>query len=120
MVDDPDADTRYNAAVALAQQGNAKAVETLAEMLDFTEPSSVQEEKEPSDRLAKRTLIMGNAMEAAQELAKKNPDADLSEITAALEKLIHADPAELQKSMVNPYRVIAAAKSTLAEVQRRK
>ena len=35
MVDDPDADTRYNAAVGLAHHGNAKAVETLAEMLDL-------------------------------------------------------------------------------------
>ena len=34
MVDDPHADTRYNAAIALAQHGNVAAIPTLAEMLD--------------------------------------------------------------------------------------
>lgn len=119
MVDDPHADTRYNAAVALAHHGNSKAVETLAEMLDYTEMSSVREETELGDQLAKRTLIMSNAMEAAQELARTNPDADLSEITAALEKLANADEATLQKSMINPRRARVAAQHTLEEIQKR-
>jgi HEAT repeat protein len=117
MVDDPHADTRYNAAVALAHHGNAKAVETLAEMLDYTEPSSVREEAELRAQLAKRALIMGNAMDAARELAARNPAADLSAITAALETLVNADSAELQSSMINPRRVSAAAKQTLEDLQ---
>jgi HEAT repeats len=120
LVDDPDADTRYNAAVALAHQGNAKSVETLAEMLDFTEPSSVVKEPEPGDQLAKRTLIISNAMDAARELAAKNPDANLSEITAALEKLMNADASQLQKTMINPRRVTSAAASTLKDLQSHK
>ena len=35
MVGDPHADTRYNAAVGLAVHGNAKAIDTLAEMLEL-------------------------------------------------------------------------------------
>ena len=120
LVDDPNGDTRYNAAVALAHQGNAKSVETLAEMLDITEPSGVEGEGESSDQLARRTLIMSNAMDAARELAKKNPDADLSEITASLERLNSADPSQLQKSMINPRRVTAAAQSTLKDLQSHK
>jgi HEAT repeat protein len=119
MVDDPHADTRYNAAVALAHHGHEKAAETLAEMLDYTETSSVREEAELRDQLAKRTLILSNAMEAARELARQNPDADLSEVTASLERIINADAAELQKSMINPRRVTAAAKHTLEDLQQR-
>lgn len=119
LADDPHADTRYNAAVALAQHGDPKAVETLAEMLDYTEMSSVREEEERSDQLMKRALIMSNAMDAARELAKQNPDADLTEITTALEKLATADEAILQESMINPRRVSTAAEHTLKDLQQR-
>jgi len=119
LVDDPHADTRYNAAVALAHHGNAKAVDTLAEMLDYTEMSSVREEEERSDQMMKHTLIMSNAMDAARELARKNPDADLTEITTALEKLAAADEATLQETMINPRRVSTAAEHTLKDLQQR-
>lgn len=112
LVDDPHADTRYNAAVALAHQGRAEGVETLAEMLDFTETASIREESDPQAQIAKRSLIISNALLAAEELARQNPDADLSPITESLDKLINADTAELQEAMINPRRVVAAAKHT--------
>ena len=44
MVDDPDAGTRYNAAVALAHRGNVKSIDTLTEMLDMNELAGVRDE----------------------------------------------------------------------------
>jgi HEAT repeat protein len=117
LVDDPDADTRYNAAVALAHHGNAKAVETLAEMLDYTETSGVRDEPDPRDRISKRTLIISNAMDAVRELARQNPQADLSEVTAALDRLTHANVADLQQSLANPGRAIAAATQLREELR---
>ena len=119
LVDDPHADTRYNAAVALAHHGRATAAETLAEMLDYTEPLGVKPEDDPRDQIAKRTLIMSNAMEAARELARLNPGADLSAVHVALEALAQADEAELQKTMMNPRRASAAAEHTLKELRPR-
>lgn len=119
LVDDPHADTRYNAAVALAHHGRAKAVETLAEMLDPAETRSVQEEPDVRDQLAKRALIMSNAMRATEELAAKNPDADLSEVIRALNELIDANQAELQQVAIDPRRVQVAAKRTLEAIEKR-
>ena len=51
MVDDPDAGTRYNAAVALAHRGDAKSIDTLTEMLDMNEQAGVrQRERKTADR----------------------------------------------------------------------
>ena len=73
MTDDPDADTRCNAAVALAHHGNTKAIETLAEMLDLEVPASVNEEKNEADQQTKRTVLIGSAINATHALADKIP-----------------------------------------------
>jgi hypothetical protein len=117
LVDDPHADTRFNAAVALAHHGRESAAETLAEMLDYTEPLGVKAGDDPRDQIAKRTLVLSNAMEAAQELSRQNPNADLSAVNSALEALAAADEAELQKTMMNPRRARTAAEHTLRELQ---
>ena len=118
MVDDPDPDTRYNAAVALAHHGNAKAAETLAEMLDPQELASVREETDDQERAFKRAVIVSNALQAAQELARQNQDADLSLVVDALERLARAD-ADILASAQLPSRVAFDARRTLEILQRR-
>ncbi len=103
LVDDPYADTRYNAAVALAHLGNAKGVKTLAEMLEPAPLASVEEEPELqlSARLAKRATIVHNALEATLTLAQKNPQADLAPIIDSLRQLASADEQTLAEAMIS-------------------
>jgi hypothetical protein len=56
MVGDPHADTRYNAAMGLALHGNAKAIETLSEMLELDDLASVQEETNEQNQAFKRAV----------------------------------------------------------------
>jgi HEAT repeat protein len=98
MVDDPDADTRYNAAVALAHHGNANAVETLAEMLDLEQHAAAVREKDDKDAALVRGVIVYTAIEAALELAKQNPHADLTPVVEALNLIVEADAGQLAKA----------------------
>ena len=119
LTDDPDSDTRYNAALALAHRGNAKAVETLAEMLDLTELASVRDKTNADDNQSnandsafKRAVIVASAMDAAHALARQNPQADLTSVIQAIERLIAADENALKKAHI-PQRVISDAERTL-------
>jgi HEAT repeats len=111
MVDDPDADTRYNAAVALAHHGNAKAVDTLAEMLDLDELAGVREEQGEANQQIKRTMLIGSAIQAAQALAQQNPKADVSPIVKALQRIAAADKDTLRKAHIEPPLVFVARRS---------
>jgi HEAT repeats len=117
-VNDLDEDTRYNAAVALAHRGNAKSVETLAEMLDLSEMASKKAEK-PSDEAAgdadpgiRREVIIASAIDAAHALARKNPQADLSKVIKALEQLSTTDKKTFEDAHVSPH-VASDAKRAL-------
>ena len=111
MVDDPYVDARYNAAVALAQHGNPKALETLAEMLDPDEFTSVEQEKNEAAQFSKRTMIISSALNAVDDLAKKNPGADFSSVVAVLERIVQADRASLDRARIRPQVVARAQKS---------
>jgi hypothetical protein len=123
MTGDPNADTRYNAAVGLAVHGNAKAISTLAEMLELTDLPSVQEEttddKKTTNvaRLNKRALIVNNAIYAAHELAQKNPSADFAPIVASLEQIVAANKEALQQARI-PAVVVPRASVLLSELKR--
>jgi HEAT repeat protein len=112
MVDDPHADTRYNAAVALAQHGNARAAETLADMLDPDEMASVRQEENEQAQFDKRGLIMTSALEAVEALAKQIPSADFSAVIEVLERVNRADAGELQRARIHP-GIVIRAKHTL-------
>jgi hypothetical protein len=112
LTDDPDADTRYNAAVGLAHHGNAKAVETLAEMLDMEELLAMKAEGEEQDAAFKRAVIVGNALQAVETLAAKNPSADFSAVIESLEQLAAADREVLKKVQL-PSRVSSDARRVL-------
>jgi hypothetical protein len=118
MVGDPHADTRYNAAIGLAVHGNVKAIDTLSEMLDLDDLPSVQEETNDQNRAFKRAVIVSNAIQATQELARQNPDADLSPIVQALERIASADEATLDKARI-PTRVVPNVRNTLEELRKR-
>jgi HEAT repeat protein len=117
MVDDPHADTRYNAAVALARRGNAKAVETLAEMLDLEELGMHTVENKRAEA-ARRAVIVGNALQAVEALAKQNPSADLSLVIESLNRLAAADSRELNDALV-PSRAASEAERVLKLLESR-
>jgi HEAT repeat protein len=118
MVDDPDADTRYNAAVALAHHGDDRATETLAEMLDLEELTAVRENSRDPDRALKRRTIVHTAMEAAKELARQNPHAKMDAVIAALRDLASAEPQRLAAAQLPP-RVASDARATLEAIDRK-
>jgi HEAT repeat protein len=118
MIGDPHADTRYNAAVALAHQGHAASVQMLSEMLEPVSLPSADEEPEGPGRVRKRATIVHNALEAAKALATKNPMADLSPIVHSLRALADSSDAALEEASI-PREAISAAKQTLEVLPQR-
>ncbi len=89
LVDDLYADARYNAALGLARQGNLCAVEAVAEMLTPDALAlTIAGEKQPALQTYKRNMILHNALDAADLLLQKNPQADLSELLDAVQKFV--------------------------------
>lgn len=86
MLFDAYPDARYNAAVALARQGDVRAMETLTEMLDPDNEESTRYEEDESQQW-KRQDVMLQAIRAANMLAENNPDADLEPLSQAVEQL---------------------------------
>ncbi len=109
---DPHADTRYNAAIALAQHGNPAAIETLAEMLDPSEMASVREEPNAPTQFYKRSLIVTNALETVEALRKQAPTADFAPVIEVLEQIVAAEPAELEQARLHP-SIVPRAQITL-------
>jgi HEAT repeat protein len=105
MLDDLDADVRYNAAVRMAQHGDEAAVPVLVEMLDQYETAGVESEKSAEMRPFKRALITINALRAAAQMAEKNPRANIEPLVAAVDKLDSADlEGELRLEVTNTSR----------------
>jgi len=88
LLDDPYPNARYNAATGLARHGKVVAIPVLVEMLDPDNPFSVEMEKSDEAKQWKRDLVVTNAIRAVRQLAEKNSAADLSQLKAALEKVI--------------------------------
>jgi hypothetical protein len=95
MVADGNPNVRYNAAARLAQRGDAAGLGVLLEMLDPEETAGIDIEEKPELRPYKRAMITVNALRAAGQLADKNPDADLGELQAAVEKLLPGAKGEI-------------------------
>lgn len=118
LVGDSHADTRYNAAVALAHQGNPRAIDALAEMLEPAPLASVEEESHAANQVRKRSTILHNSLEAVAALAAKNPNANLTPIVESLRALVAADDETLQKALI-PKGAIADAERVLNALQSR-
>lgn len=119
-VDDPDADTRYNAAIALAHRGDATGAGTLAEMLDVKELAK-QPEKPADARSAgfRNHLVIASAIDATHSLVRQNSQADLSGLNKALEDLANVDRKVLDEAGV-PRQIASDAKHALAMMKSKK
>jgi hypothetical protein len=109
MVDDADPDTRYNAAVGLAHHGNVAAMETLAEMLELDELARLPPATDERSQAFHRAVIVGNALQAVEILAEKNPNADFALVLDSLAQLATAEPDALRKLDLPP-RIISDAR----------
>jgi HEAT repeat protein len=89
MLSDPYPPTRFNAATGLARNGDPRAVPQLREMLD---PSSLSMPDGVPVNDATRLSVVSNALRASTQLASANPTADLSDLEAAIAKLIDIGP----------------------------
>jgi hypothetical protein len=87
MLDDAYASARYNAATGLARQGDARAVAVLIEMLDPENELAAKDEQYESAQEDRRIQVIKNGIEAAAQLAKKSPDAELSSLHKAVERV---------------------------------
>jgi hypothetical protein len=112
LVGDPYADTRYNAAVALAHHGNAVGVDVLAEMLEPLPLASAKEEPDRAAQVLKRSTILKGAMKAALELKQRNTSANLTPVVKSLRELAEADETTLEAALI-PREGVSAATSTL-------
>ena len=88
MLHDTYPNARYNAATGLARMGNAKCERVLREMLDPTNAVAIKDEVNPNDQACKRTTVLLNGIKATLHLAEANRGADLTTLTAELDKLI--------------------------------
>ena len=91
LLEDGHPDVRYNAALGLARHGDVRAVDVLMEMLDPSESAGIDVEKQQPARSFKRTMILINALRAADLLASSNSSADLGRLEVAVERLLQAE-----------------------------
>ena len=96
LVDDLFSDARYNAALALARQGNLRAAEALVEMLDpeaiglsiAKVNSPVLESYLPALQAFKRNTLLRNALDGMEMLMEINPQYDRQELLAAIRQFV--------------------------------
>ncbi len=82
---------RYNAATGLARNGDIRAEDGLLEMLDPNNEQVVADESNEYGVKFKRGLVLINAIRSVELLARANPGADVSELKAAIKRLLEAD-----------------------------
>jgi hypothetical protein len=117
LVDDLYPYARYNAALALARQGNMVVVPAVAEMLDLESLSvSVKTDEDETFQKFNRNTILKNGLQATENLHQKSPQADLSELRAAIEKLITDGPTWEKQGAV-PEKLLEQAQEVLAGLE---
>lgn len=112
LVDDPYADTRYNAAIALADLGDPSGLPALIEMLEASDPSLIAAEKDPNAKTMKRALLLKNSMESIRKLIDSGADVDLQPIREQLEVIVNASPEDLKEWHVHR-QMVSEAKGML-------
>lgn len=88
LLDDADADTRINAAIALARQGHARGVEVFKEVLQQAEARPEQGDE------IERFLALKNCIEAIQRVAPDFSAGDRQQLVSLLEPIAadHREP----------------------------
>jgi len=104
---------RYNAATGLARHGEAACVPVLKEMLDPDNRQSASDESNDRDKDRKRATVLMNGVRASLIYAEANPQADLTELKAALKSLsespltqLQSDRSKVQGSALEALRLI--------------
>ena len=104
---------RYNAATGLARHGDAACVPVLKEMLDSENRQSASDESNDRDKDRKRATVLMNGVRATLIYAEANPQADLTELKAALKSLsespltqLQSDRSKVQGSALEALRLI--------------
>jgi hypothetical protein len=86
-------------------------------MLDLDELANLRDDPQDPSRALKRRVIVHTAIKAAEELAGKNSEADLTLVVEALEQLARADREMLEAAQL-PRRVISEARAALQVIER--
>jgi hypothetical protein len=110
MLDDPNPNVRYNAATGLARHGRTEATPVLLEMLDPHNSEAVAGEVSAAGRAWKHTVVLANAVRAAQQLAERNPQADRQPLVTAIEALVNADLTAAVRSQAREALLALSAK----------
>jgi HEAT repeat protein len=104
---------RYNAATGLARHGDAACVPVLKEMLDPDNRQSASDENNDRDKDRKRATVLMNGVRATLIYADANPQADLTQLKAALKSLsespltqIQSDRSKIQASALEALRLV--------------
>jgi hypothetical protein len=90
-------------------------------MLDLTELAGTRNVDNERAEAERRAVIVGNALQAVETLAERNPSADLSLVIESLEQLAAADAKELTDALVptmaasEAQRVLESLESNTAE-----
>jgi len=127
MLEDLYPDARYNAAAALARQGDLRAAPTVAEMLDLQAiAASVQGERPFNDQVTpeslarqrseKRDLIVVNALKAVDALRQRHGAEQLGALSEAVRQFLAAAPAVVEPAPI-PQSLIAAAEQVQARLE---
>lgn len=92
MLDDANANVRYNAALGLARHGDTRALPVIGEMLDPNNTTSLedpdaegQESILASGKSWKQVSVMSNAIRGARMLVEKHPAGDYEQLIGWLE-----------------------------------
>lgn len=115
-------DVRYNAATGLCRHGVAsdELYDVLSEMLDPDETAGIDvEEDVESTRDAKRWLIVSNGLRGVGKLIAANPDADVSPLVGALERLEADDVNRVVRNEAMNLRLSIEERSTTPATESR-
>ena len=113
----PGWEVRYNATVALARRGSDKVKEehvwdNLVEMLDEEQQfrnfrRSLKDKTEVTDE-AKAWLTVITALQAVDELHRRRPELDLSDLNPSVEKLAHSRNMAVSTEAKKTQQLLAA------------
>ncbi len=109
MLNDAHVNSRYNAALGLARQGDGRSKPILLEMLDPANQESAENEPTESAKASKRMTVIKNGIEGAEKLAVKNPQLEVDELISALETVINSKLPLLHKQVRHGIRIKAEA-----------
>lgn len=116
MLHDPYPNARYNAATGLARHGDVRCIPILKEMLDPANEVALRDESNPNDQARKRTTVLLNGIKASVQLAQVQPQADLSELVPAIDRL---QRSPLREVIYERQRVKDAAAEALRQLAER-